>query len=301
MKKRLFTSFIAALLILLASTAAFCAATPRVAVVLGYYPPEANAPDPYQTERIYEAWHLYASGTVDTIVVSGGYTREYISEARMGKIALVTLGVPPSAVYEEERSSSTLENALFSAKLFDEKGWEKRALIVSQKIHLYKAKPMFEKDGFKVKMSPTPDSPTAAIPLIPAPPAPPPDSASSTLIVVYEPYNSDELLEYPTPGMARRLRAAAAAYRENPGRKFILYSDWYTRGPIDPAEVMKIALCTLGVPSSAITAIKHVHYGNLANIIKDYKDQSALLIAPSQTTLDPVAWPGLQWKLWPLE
>jgi len=266
-----------------------------VAVILGCYPDGDDTPALMQTARIHAAARLYASGTVDTIVVSGGFTRSHISEARMGKIALAALGVPPDAVVEEDKSASTIENGVFTARLFEQRGWKKQAYLVSQTVHLIRAKPIFEKEGFKIKKVSADIVPADFT--YPAAPEPPKDWNNST-IIVYEPYTGEELLEYPAGGLLRRLQAAAAAVRTKPGTRVILFSNWYTRGPIDPSEMMKIALVTLGVIPDNIVADKHHQDAKLDWLRAMYGDKPALLIAPpGAVTPDQAA----AWILWEID
>lgn len=265
-----------------------------VAVILGCFPDGDDTPALMQTARIQAAAHLHASGTVDTIVVSGGFTRSHISEARMGKIALAALGVPPDAVVEEDKSASTIENGVFTARLFEQRGWKKQTYLVSQTVHLIRAKPIFENEGFKIKKISADIVPEDFT--YPAAPEPPKDWNNST-IIVYEPYTGEELLEYPTDGLLRRLQAAAAAARTKPGTRVILFSNWYTRGPIDPAEMMKIALVTLGVTPDNIVAEKHHQDAKLDWLRTTYGNVPALLIAPPGTVDSSSA---AAWKLWEL-
>ena len=54
----------------------------------------------------------------------------------MMTIALVTYGVAPSAIIEDELASSTIENGVFAARMFDERGCRRRPRSVSQAFHL---------------------------------------------------------------------------------------------------------------------------------------------------------------------
>jgi uncharacterized SAM-binding protein YcdF (DUF218 family) len=93
------------------------------------------------------------------LLVTGGFTRDYISEARMMTIALVTYGVAPGDIVEDELASTTVENGLFAARLFDERGWPKAARIVSQAFHLPRAAGIFKENGFQVQDAAAADAP----------------------------------------------------------------------------------------------------------------------------------------------
>jgi len=103
----------------------------RVGIVLGNAPAGTDEPTAMQTARCLKAYELYKNGAVNTLLVTGGFTRDYISEARMMKIALVTYGAAPDDVLEEELAATTIENGLFAARMFDARGWPKTATIVS--------------------------------------------------------------------------------------------------------------------------------------------------------------------------
>ena len=134
----------------------------RVAIVLGNAPAGTDEPTAMQTARCLKAFELYKSGAVNTLLVTGGFTRDYISEARMMKIALVTYGVAPDDVLEEELAATTIENGLFAARMFDARGWPKTATIVSQAFHLPRAGGNYKQQGFEVKDAAAADAPSAS-------------------------------------------------------------------------------------------------------------------------------------------
>jgi len=61
-------------------------------------PGAADEPTAMQTARCLKAFELYRNGTVKTLLVTGGFTRDYISEARMMQVGLISLGVPAANV-----------------------------------------------------------------------------------------------------------------------------------------------------------------------------------------------------------
>ena len=110
------------------------AADARVGIVLGNAPAGTDEPTAMQTARCLKAFELYKNGTVKTLLVTGGFTRDYISEARMMKIALVTYGVAPDDVLEEELAATTIENGLFAARMFDARRLRIAAALYHRKI-----------------------------------------------------------------------------------------------------------------------------------------------------------------------
>jgi len=246
--------------------------------MLGNYPEGPHTPNTMQTARVQTAARLFHRGLVDTIVVSGGYTLAHISEARMARIGLVALGVPDSAIVEEDRSATTIENAYFCSKLFEERAWDKDIALVSQSGHLMRAKLNFEDKGFTVRnvVAPYVVDPDYEYP--PAPgdmPAPAPD-----IIILYEPYHGDAPVDVPDAGMLKRARAAAAAWRAGVAPRVVVFADWYTRGAVDPAETLALALAALGVKPAQMQVVGREHYANRPWLIQQYGDMPALLVAP---------------------
>ena len=271
----------------------------RVAIVLGNAPAGTDEPTAMQTGRCLKAFELYKSGAVNKLLVTGGFTRDYISEARMMKIALVTYGVPPDDVLEEELAATTIENGLVAARMFAARGWPKTATIVSQAFHLPRAGGNYKQQGFQVQDGVAADAPApgdfAAV------------SASthdvvakaqpSDLIVIYEPYASTDPMPWPTPQLARRLRIAAALYHKKVAPNVVLYNDRYTRGPVNLATMMKIGLISLGVPAANVKAVARGEYRRLVEVAKAYADTSAIVLttATGGEALAPDAAP--KWKV----
>lgn len=295
MKKNIRTIFILTILFLFARMPAFAA--PHTAVVLGHYPVAADAPNPQQTARIFKAAKLFNEGKIDTIVVSGGFTFAHISEARMMRIALVTLGVPDAAIIEEERAATTIENGIFTNNIFEKRGWDKDVALISQGMHLERGVPIFQSHGFSVKSVSCPNATSSLKYDYPEASAPPEIAAAAKYIIVFEPYEGDSPFEVPNEELVRRLSAAAAAYRAGLADDVIVFSNWYTRGPIDPAEVMKIALVTLGVPPEHVTAEKHIHYGGLEWLRTKYAAEPSLLVLPADFDVKNTE-PA--WQIWRL-
>jgi vancomycin permeability regulator SanA len=305
------TSRVRALLILLAcalavSAAALLAAdgqTPaadiRVAVVLGNGPKATDEPTPFQTARCLKAFDLYKSGAVNKLVVTGGFTFDYISEARMMKIALVTWGVSPDDIVEDEMAASTIENGLFSAHIFEKRAWPKTARLVTQKFHMERSVGIYKADGFQVQEAVSADAPTwpadfAQVPDM-KPEATPKLEASGTL-VVYEPFNSLEPMPWPTSALAHRLRIAAALYHSKAVPDIVLFNDPYTRGPYTPSQMMKVALVSLGVPPASLRAIGRREYRRLADLAASLGEKSVTVVAPGTAKASLALDATARWK-----
>jgi len=256
------------------------AADARVAIVLGNAPAGTDEPTAMQTARCLKAFELYKSGAVNTLLVTGGFTRDYISEARMMKIALVTYGVAPDDVLEEELAATTIENGLFAARMFDARGWPKTATIVSQAFHLPRAGDNYKQQGFEVKDAAAADAPAAAhfAVVVDATHDVVARAQPADLIIVYEPYASTDPMPWPTPQLARRLRVAAALYHRKIAPTVVLYNDRYTRGPVNLATMMKIGLISLGVPAGSVKAAARGEYRRLAELAAAHPGTSAIVL-----------------------
>lgn len=268
---------------------------PHIAVMLGHYPQAAFVPHPEQTSRVLTCARLFQRGLVDTIVVSGGYTFGPLSEARMARIGLVALGVPDSAIVEEDRSATTIENEYFTEMIFEDRGWDKNVALVSQGEHLMRAEPLFASRGFAVRKVTAPHNPGRVDDYPPAPAPLPAWDAPPEAIVLYEPYHGDDPVEAPDAGMVRRVQAAAAAFRAGAAPRVVVFADWYTRGPVDPAETLTVALVALGVDPAAIITVGRLHYANRPWLDQEYAGRSVLFIAP------PGQAPAPGWVPWLLE
>ena len=109
-------------------------------------------------DRVYYAAHLYREGRAPFVMLSGG-TIDWMSNgpstpaAEMADI-ITFMGVPESALWLEDKSQNTHENAVFSAQMLKEKGIH-RILLVTSAIHMPRAMAVFKKQGLEVIPAPT--------------------------------------------------------------------------------------------------------------------------------------------------
>ena len=82
------------------------------------------------------------------IIVTGGPVFSSGAEAVAIKKYLISLGVPQKKVFTEDRARDSWENAVFSKKIYDEKGYKKAAIVTSA-CHMRRAVWSFKKAGFK--------------------------------------------------------------------------------------------------------------------------------------------------------
>ncbi|MFZ6026670.1 MAG: YdcF family protein [Chloroflexota bacterium] len=112
---------------------------------------------------VYAAW-LYRQGAAPAILASGGA----IDWLETGKSAaddmaflLDLMGVPEEAIWLEENSRNTAENAAECAKILRKKGIT-RIILVTSAFHMPRSVPLFENQGFEVIPAPTDYSVTQA-------------------------------------------------------------------------------------------------------------------------------------------
>ena len=105
--------------------------------------------------RLENALKLYKMGITKHIIVSGGQgPDEVITEAKAMKKWFVKKGVSESAIYEEDKSTSTYENLKFSKVIMDKHGF-KDAVVVTSDFHVYRSVWLSKRLGFKAEGAPS--------------------------------------------------------------------------------------------------------------------------------------------------
>jgi len=131
-----------------------------VIVVLGGGNRWADPPQPVPNlndsgdRMLYAAW-LYQQGVAEHLLLSGGRLPGATSSdaAEMAE-TLRIMGVPAEAVWLEEQSLNTYQNALYSRQFLAGKGID-RIVLVTSAFHMPRAVATFEKQGFTVIPAPT--------------------------------------------------------------------------------------------------------------------------------------------------
>jgi uncharacterized SAM-binding protein YcdF (DUF218 family) len=139
-------------------------ATAGAIVVLGGGTRSADHPRPIVEvneagDRLLYAAELYRRGAASHILVSGGaidyLTAEGIApEGSDMALFLQAQGVPKEAIWVEDRSRNTYENALYSRALLDAQGVGD-VLLVTSAMHMPRSVPLFEAQGLDVTAAPT--------------------------------------------------------------------------------------------------------------------------------------------------
>lgn len=97
---------------------------------------------------------LYRAGYAPYILCTGGAAIPAgETEAERCAQVMAAQGVPAAAVWREEISHSTAENARATAALMAAQGW-RDAVLVSDDFHLWRARWLFEQQGVRVYPSP---------------------------------------------------------------------------------------------------------------------------------------------------
>lgn len=97
-------------------------------------------------DRLIHTLQLYKMGKIKKIIISGGhFFEDDIHEGKEMKNILVSAGIPEEDIILEEKSLNTRENALFSAKILQEKFPKKSYLLITSAFHLRRAKACFQK------------------------------------------------------------------------------------------------------------------------------------------------------------
>ena len=110
------------------------------------------------TRRSEHAAELWKKHDAERIICTGGigpHVRIPRSEADGCRDVLMRAGVPRTAILLEETSRSTEEQALNTHKMMVEHGW-KRAILVSDSYHVFRAGYIVRSMGINVVLSPVP-------------------------------------------------------------------------------------------------------------------------------------------------
>ena len=105
-------------------------------------------PSPTLVRRTRAAAALYRDGHVDLLVPTGGLGQHPPTEAEAMIRILRAEGVPGDAILPEDRATTTMESAVFVARLLSERGID-RATVVSDTYHLPRCWLAFRSQGWR--------------------------------------------------------------------------------------------------------------------------------------------------------
>jgi len=116
--------------------------------------PPREMPDLHEaSDRLWHAARLYRAGAAPLVVASGG-GEGTVAEAPVMRRVLTDWGVADSAVVEEAKSTSTYENARYTARLLSDRGMDE-VLLVTSALHMRRAAATFRATGLTVHPAPT--------------------------------------------------------------------------------------------------------------------------------------------------
>jgi SanA protein len=108
----------------------------RVALVLGTsHRLAGGGSNPFFDERMETAAQLYRLGKIDHFILSGDNRTQYYNEPRAMQRALISLGVPDSAITLDYAGLRTLDSVVRSKAIFG----QEKITIITQPFHSYRA------------------------------------------------------------------------------------------------------------------------------------------------------------------
>lgn len=126
-----------------------------VAIILGAAVQRDGSPSPVLEGRLEHGVALYRSGAVPRLLFTGGRGKgQASSEAFASRAFALGRGVPASAMLTEERSRTTQQN-LAEAKAVMQANGIRKALLVSDPLHLPRALRLARSAGIDARPSPT--------------------------------------------------------------------------------------------------------------------------------------------------
>ena len=117
------------------------------AVVLGNQVYPSGEPSERLQARLNRAAELFREGTVEKIIVSGGFGKEGYDEASVMKRYLEAQGIPAATVIADSYGKNTALTAWKASEILHVK-LQKPVIVVSQLYHLSRSKMAFQHVGF---------------------------------------------------------------------------------------------------------------------------------------------------------
>jgi len=122
-------------------------------VILGARVGEDGLPGDSLRARTLRAIELYHAGLAPRMICTGGVGDHPPSEAEAAATLAMSRGVPREALVLEDTSTSTRENAIYTARICRERGWT-RLVTVSDPYHLWRVRCEFRRAGLHSYTSP---------------------------------------------------------------------------------------------------------------------------------------------------
>lgn len=123
-----------------------------VIVVLGAQALSGGRPSRAMRRRVDHAVALFDGGAANRLLMSGGRIGGLPPEAEIMRDLAIEAGVPAARIDIEPDSRSTLENAIFTARMLRLRGWS-RPLVVTDWLHVPRAALAFRSQGVRLATS----------------------------------------------------------------------------------------------------------------------------------------------------
>jgi uncharacterized SAM-binding protein YcdF (DUF218 family) len=120
-------------------------------------PPRERPELAHAGDRVLHAARLYRAGKAERLLVSGGRAEADTavpSEATSMAALLIELGVPESAIWIEDRATSTRENCVHAKSILDSHDVSD-VLLVTSALHMRRAFATCRSAGLRVRAAPT--------------------------------------------------------------------------------------------------------------------------------------------------
>ena len=124
-------------------------------VVLGAALTEPGVAGPALRRRLAHGVRVWRQRDAGYLLVSGGVVGPPPAEAEVMRELAIELGVPPERIVVEDRAVNTFENAVYSGRIFHDRGW-KRLAVVTDTFHMPRALFVFRWLGLPVVGDPVP-------------------------------------------------------------------------------------------------------------------------------------------------
>ena len=127
-------------------------------IVLGAAAYDAT-PSPVFEARIEHGLHLYRRGYAGTLIFTGGYggSAARFAESQVARRYAMREGIPEHAILIESKSQTTYQNLFEARTLMLEHGL-RRAIVVSDPLHMARALRLCRRLGIDALGSPTPST-----------------------------------------------------------------------------------------------------------------------------------------------
>jgi len=111
-------------------------------------------------DRIFHAARLYKKGYAPYIILTGSkrenFLKEHTGDSDNNAYFLTEFcGIDSSVLILDNNSANTYQNAAFTNKIFNERRWDKRIILVTSARHMHRSVLIFRKLGFIAYPAPT--------------------------------------------------------------------------------------------------------------------------------------------------